>query len=95
MPKLPCHYCGEPSHGKDHIVARAWIRVRNLPMEVAVVNKVPACNRCNGAKSHFRSDCVCFVCEQAWVILAPYIKPRIKSDIEVFPLLERLREGVL
>jgi HNH endonuclease len=42
--RLPCHYCGDPSHGRDHIIPRlvlgpdgGW-------------NRVPACSTCDGRK---------------------------------------------
>lgn len=83
MGKRPCHYCGTMGNTRDHIVARYWYNPKKIPQEVAEANKVPACARCNGYKSHLRSDCDCDICEFAWQVMAPYILPRKKHDIPI------------
>lgn len=92
MAALPCHYCGEPGGTKDHIVAKHWYSRRrvNIPQHVAEANKVPACEVCNNRKSHWRSDCPCTLCELAWILMAPYIMPRVKSDIPIITV-EKIR----
>lgn len=92
MPKPPCHYCGERSESKDHIVARHWLpkRGKTVPQFAAMANKVPACHRCNNNKSHYRALCECVICESAWLLLAPYILPRRKRDIPTISL-EKIR----
>lgn len=92
MGKRPCHYCGGTGNTKDHIVARYWYNARAVPQFVAEANKVPACDRCNGVKSHFRSDCECSICELAWILMAPYILPKTKHEIPILALLAMLRE---
>lgn len=79
--KHACHYCGEGADTKDHIVARRWLPRLGVPQYASEANKVPACQRCNGRKSHFRALCSCVLCETAWVIMAPYLLPRVKRDI--------------
>lgn len=93
---LPCHYCGESGGTKDHVVAKHWLgrRPGSIPQFAAEANKVPACQRCNNLKSHFRSDCECPICEHAWVVMAPFILPRVKRDIPVKPVLAILRGDV-
>jgi hypothetical protein len=86
-----CHYCGAAARTKDHIVAKYWYNQRRVPQDVAEANKVPACERCNGLKSHFRSDCDCNICEIAWTLMAPYLLPFAKRDIPIIALLEMIR----
>lgn len=75
-------------------MAKHWYgRRSSLPQHVAAANKVPACADCNNAKSHWRSDCECTICELAWILMAPYILPRVKSDIPIITIEEiRLRK---
>ena len=87
-----CHYCGGRGDTKDHIVARHWYNNRVLPQFVAEANKVPACADCNNRKDCLRSDCTCSICTLAWELLAPYIRPKHKRDIPVYPIKALLRE---
>lgn len=82
-----CHYCDGVARTKDHIVARHWYNARSVPSHVAALNKVPACDRCNNEKDRWRSDCECTLCETAWIVMAPYILPKTKLDIDVVPVV--------
>lgn len=42
--KPPCHYCGRPSHGRDHVIPRL------LGGPDGGWNRVPACSECDGRK---------------------------------------------
>lgn len=53
-------------------------------------NKVPCCKRCNLFKGHFRADCFCVICDEAWRIMAPYILPKLKRDIPLIHMADAL-----
>jgi hypothetical protein len=85
-----CHYCGGHGNTRDHIVAQRWYRShrKRVPQLVAALNKVWACDTCNGNKDSMRTDCECEICTRAWEVMAPYIRPRVKSDIPVITVDE-------
>jgi hypothetical protein len=78
-----CHYCGRHGNTRDHIVAKHWYQknIRKVPQVIAALNKVWACEDCNGDKGFKRTDCECEICVRAWELMAPYILPRVKRDI--------------
>ena len=65
-----CHYCGGTATTEDHIVPRTAFPVlqSRLPAWYRIHNVCPACRNCNNEKGHFRSDCVCPLCEWAWTV---------------------------
>ena len=48
----PCAYCGGPSTGPDHVVARKFF----LPGDRGDLPQVPACDVCNGHKSALETE---------------------------------------
>jgi hypothetical protein len=85
-----CHYqCGRPATTLDHIVARVLYRkvAHRIPMSVHQANVVPCCTPCNDYKKWFRSECNCETCLTAWVLLSPYILPRVKKDIPLIKVI--------
>lgn len=75
-----CHYCLNPATTRDHVVPHSLIRqakfptgahLRSATSDPPPVNIVPACVRCNGSKSSYRSDCVCELCLTAWKTYQP------------------------
>lgn len=84
-----CHYCCSQAQSDDHIVARCYLRRKGVPESAAMLNKVPACLRCNSWKKNLRSDCECETCRRAWEAMAPYLLPLTKSKIEVVVMSAR------
>ena len=88
-----CHYCGGHGNTRDHIVAQRWYRRHRkaIPQVVAALNKVWACDTCNGNKDYFRTDCECEICTRAWELFAQYILPRMKKDIPLIKVEQLVR----
>jgi hypothetical protein len=48
----PCAYCGDPSIGPDHVIARGFF----LPEHRDNLPQVPVCHTCNGKKSALETE---------------------------------------